>query len=164
MLSLFLSAIAYVLLEIVSWILHLIYLVRISMLVDTIRSKDELLSLRMRDYEYVIAEIFKRRGYKVRMSREFADGGNGLVLNDLCYVVAKKESYHHLLEVEHARKLSKHMQDNRICRGMIITLGDFKPNTKLFCHLNVITCINGNQLFEMLKEVQALNPTPVKLP
>lgn len=164
MMYLFFFIIAYVLFEIVSHIVHLIYLVRISMLVDSIHSKDDLLFLSMKDYEYVIAEVFKRSGYKVRMSRLFADGGNGLVLNELYYVVAKKDAYHHMMEVEHARKLTKHMRDNEIYRGMLITLGDFKPNTRRYCHLNVITCINGNQLLKMLKDVQNLSPASVKLP
>lgn len=56
------------------------------------------------------------------------------------------------------------MQDNDIYRGMIITLGDFKPNTRNYCHMHVITCINGNQLLQMLKKVQSLNPVSIKLP
>ena len=56
-----------------------------------------------------------------------------------------------MIEIEQAKKLIKHMQDNEIYRGMIITLGDFKANTRNFCHMNVITCVNGNQLLQMLK-------------
>lgn len=162
MMYLFLFLTTWVVFELVCRIIHLIYLVRISILVDTINSKDDLLLLTMQDYEYVIAEVFKRSGYKVRMSRHFADGGNGLILNDLYYVVAKKQACHHLIEVEQARKLTKHMRDNDIYRGMIITLGDFKPSTRNYCHMNVITCINGNQLLEMLKKVQFLNPVSAK--
>ncbi|NLO40677.1 MAG: restriction endonuclease [Ruminiclostridium sp.] len=164
MMYLFLFLTAWVLLEIISRILHVVYLVRISMLVDSIGNKQDLLFLSLQDYEYVIAEVFRRSGYKVRMSKKFADGGNGIILNDLHYVVARKEAYHHLIEVEQARKLTKHMQDNEIYRGMIITLGDFKPSTRNYCHINVITCIDGNQLLQMLKKVQSLNPISIKFP
>jgi len=91
MMYLFFFLTTWVVFELVCRIIHLIYLVRISILVDTINSKDDLLLLTMQDYEYVIAEVFKRSGYKVRMSRHFADGGNGLILNDLYYVVAKSK-------------------------------------------------------------------------
>lgn len=155
--------IAWLSIALIRQILHLVYLVRISMLLDTIHEKDDLLFLSMKDYEYVIAEIFKRNGYKVRMSNHFGDGGNGLILNDRYYVVTKKDAYHHMIEIEQAKKLIKHMQDNEIYRGMIITLGDFKANTRNFCHMNVITCVNGNQLLQMLKKVQSLSPQPVKL-
>ena len=164
MMYLFFLLTAWVLFEIVNRILHVVYLVRISMLVDSIDNKQDLLFLSLQDYEYVICEVFKRSGYRVRMARHFADGGNGMILNDLYYVVARKEAYHHLIEVEQARKLTKHMQDNDIYRGMIITLGDFKPNTRNYCHMNVITRINGNQLMQMLKKVQSLNPLSAKLP
>ena len=164
MMYLFLFLTAWVLLEIISRILRIVYLVRISMLVDSIGNKQDLLFLSLQDYEYVIAEVFRRSGYKVRMSKKFADGGNGIILNDLHYVVARKEAYHHLIEVEQARKLTKHMQDNEIYRGMIITLGDFKPSTRNYCHINVITCIDGNRLLQMLKKVQSLNPISIKFP
>lgn len=156
-LYLFFIAIVCVLYELVSGILHLVYLVKINTLVDTIKKKDDLLFLKLKDYEHVIAEVFRRNGYKTRMSDHFGDGGNGIILNDLYYVVVKKESYHHLVEIEQAKKLIKHMQDNNIHRGMIITLGDFKRNTESFCHTNVITCVNGNQLLQMLRDAQSLS-------
>ncbi|NLM11025.1 MAG: restriction endonuclease [Clostridiaceae bacterium] len=143
--------------ELVSWIIHIYYLVKISLLADNIECKDDLLYLKLKDYEYVIAEVFRRQGYKVQMSDHFGEGGNGIILNDIYYVIVRKESYHNLVEIEQAKKLVKHMRDNNIHRGMIITLGDFKSNTKNYCHMNVIKCINGDQLIQMFKSVQALS-------
>jgi restriction system protein len=164
MLYFFTLIIAWFTYEVISRVVHLLYLVKISILVDSIKRKDDLLFLRTKDYEYVIAEVFKRTGYKVRMSSHFGDGGAGLILNDLYYVIARKEAYHHLVEIEQAKKLIKHMQDNNIYRGMIILLGDFKLNTKNLCHIHSIKCINGNQLLQMIKEVQVVKPVSVKLP
>ncbi len=65
------------------------------------------------------------------------------------------------MEIEQAKKLAKHMRENGIYRGMLITLGDFKNNTKNFCHLNVIKCINGNQLLQMCKDVQSSGILPL---
>ncbi|HZK27596.1 MAG TPA: restriction endonuclease [Thermoclostridium sp.] len=150
----FLIAIAFIFYEVVSFIVHIIYLVKISSIVDSIDSKYDLLLLKLKDYEYTIAEAFRRQGYRVQLSDHFGDGGNGIILNDLYYVVVKKVSYHSLIEIEQAKKLIKHMMGNDIHRGMIITLGDFKTNTKNYCHTNVINCINGDQLLQMIKNVQ----------
>jgi len=147
--------------ELAKRIYHIIYLVRISLLFDTINSKEDLLFLRNKDFEYVVAEIFKRMGYRVRMSDHFGEGGTGIILNDILYVQARKERYQHLMEIEQAKKLAKHMRENGIYRGMLITLGDFKNNTRNFCHLNVIKCINGNQLLQMCKDTQGLGTLPL---
>lgn len=135
---------------------ELIYYIKISFLVDKIEYKDDLLFLRTKDFEHVIAEVFRRNGYKVRLSNHFGEGGTGIILNELYYVLAKKERYHHLLEVEYVKKLKHHMDNNSIYRGMVITLGDFKINTRNYCHINVITCINGDQLLQMCKDVKGL--------
>ncbi|HAA24875.1 MAG TPA: restriction endonuclease [Ruminiclostridium sp.] len=160
-LFLILIMLTWFLMELARRIYHIVYLVRISLLFDSINSKEDLLFLRKRDFEYVVAEIFKRSGYRVRMSDHFGEGGTGIILNDILYVQARKERYQHLMEIEQAKKLAKHMRENGIYRGMLITLGDFKNNTKNFCHLNVIKCINGNQLLQMCKDVQSSGILPL---
>ncbi len=129
-----------------------LYSVKISMLVDKIQCKDDLIFLRVKDYENVIAEIFRRKGFKVCLSDHFGEGGTGIILNDLYYVLARKERYP--VEIEFAKKLCRHMRNNSIYKGIIVTLGDFKANTRNYCHTNVITCIGGNQLLQMCKNVQ----------
>ena len=127
----FLIIVTVVFYEVVSFIVHIVYLVKISSMVDNINSKYDLLLLRLKDYEYCIAEVFRRQGYRVQLSNHFGDGGNGIILDDIYYVIVNKVSFHNLVEIEQAKKLIKHMSDNDIHRGMIITLGDFKTNTKL---------------------------------
>jgi len=146
---------------VVSWITHICYLVKISILVDNIGCMDDLLYMRVKDLEYAVAEVFRRKGFRIRMSDHFADGGNGIILDEIYYVIVRKDSFHGLVELEHAKKLAKHMRDNNIYRGMIITLSDFKANTKNYCHKNVIKCINGTELFQMIKSVQRLSALSV---
>ena len=95
------------------------------------------------------------------MLDRFGEGGNGIILDDLYYVLAKKDGFHHLIEVEQAKKLIKHMQDDGICKGMIVTLGNFKQSTEAFCYTHVIKCINGNQLLQMCKEVRDISPVSI---
>lgn len=157
----FLILVSIILFELVSWIIHICYIIKINLLVDNIKDKDDLLYLKLKDYEFAIAEVFRRQGYKVKMSDHFGEGGNGIILNDIYYVIARKESYHNLVEIEQAKKLIKHMKDNDIHRGIIVTLGDFKTNTKNYCYTNVIKCINGDQILQMFKDVQALSTESV---
>lgn len=160
-LYIFLFLVVMIVYELVNWIIHICYMIKISILVDNIESRDDLLYLKLKDFEYAIAEVFRRQGYKVQMSDHFGEGGNGIILNDIYYVIVRKESYHNLVEIEQAKKLIKHMRNNNIHRGMIITLGDFKANTKNYCHTNVVKCINGEQLLQMFKSVQALSTQSV---
>lgn len=147
--------------EIISRIIHILYLVKISFLVDGIKCRDDLLYLKLKDFEYAVAEVFRRQGHKVRMSSHFGEGGTGIILDETYYVMVRKDSFHNLVEIEQAKKLAKHMRDNKIYRGMIITLGDFKANTKNYCHTNVIKCINGDELLRMFKSVQRLSAQSV---
>ena len=153
---LFLIMISVTVYQLACFVSHICYMAKIGYIADNIRCKDDLLYLKLRDYEHVIAEIFRRQGYKVQMSDHFGEGGTGIILDGVYYVIARKESYNSLVEIEQAKKLVKHMRDNNIHRGIIITLGDFKGNTKNYCHMHVIKCINGDQLIQMLRSVQAL--------
>lgn len=153
----FLILVTLIFYELACFVFHICYLVKISLLVDGIKCRDDLLYLKLKDFEYAIAEVFRRQGYKVQMSDHFGEGGTGIILDNIYYVIVRKENYHNLVEVELAKKLTKHMRDNNIHRGMIITLGDFKANTKRYCHMNVIKCINGEQLVQMFKSVHSLS-------
>ena len=85
-----------------------------------------------------------------------------MILNDVIFVELWKNAPGHLIEIETAIKLAYCMRRASVYRGMLVTLGDFKRNTRLFCHKYVIQCVNGDQLVEMLREVQA--PTlPLKI-
>ena len=53
----FLIIVTVVFYEVVSFIVHIVYLVKISSMVDNINSKYDLLLLRLKDYEYCIAEV-----------------------------------------------------------------------------------------------------------
>jgi restriction system protein len=123
-------------------------------LLEHINSREELLYLHFKDFLQVIIEVLKRKGYKVRITDKCGEEGNGLILNGRQYVEVWKHSINQIVDVEAAMKLARCMQVNSTHRGMLITLGDFKQNTRVYCHKNVIECINGEQLLEMCKEVQ----------
>jgi len=137
---------------------HIAYSIKINNILEGINDKDDLDQIGFRDFVYLMMEVFRRKGYKVRMTDKCGEENNGLILNDLQYVEVIKFPVNKIIEVETAMKLARCMQLNSIYRGMIITLGDFKQNTRAFCHKNVIECINGDKVLEICKEVQKRKP------
>ena len=137
---------------------HIAHSIRINNLLEGINSKDDFIQIGFKDFVYLMMEVFRRKGYKVRMTNKCGEENNGLILNDLQYVEVIKFPLDKKIEVETAMKLARCMQLNSIYRGMIVTLGDFKQNTRIFCHKNVIECINGDKVLEMCKEVQKRKP------
>lgn len=140
--------------EIFTIIQRIIYKIKINRLLESINTKEDLLHMPFKDFFHVIAEVFKRKGYTVQFTDKCGEERNGLILNDIQYVEMWKHSLTQLVEMEAAMKLANCMQRNSIYRGMLITLGDYKQNAKLFCHKNVIEYINGDQILEMCKGVQ----------
>ncbi|OGO80469.1 MAG: hypothetical protein A2Y21_11300 [Clostridiales bacterium GWC2_40_7] len=128
--------------------------IRINGLLETINTIEDLEYIRFMDFLKLTAEVYKRKGYTVRVTDKCGEEGNGLILNDKQYVEIWKHGLNHAVDCEAAMKLAKCMRSNSIYRGILITLGDFKQNTRMYCHKNVIECINGEQLISMFKEVQ----------
>jgi restriction system protein len=144
------------LIKIFTTVKNLLYKMKMNKLLDTITEKEDLLYLRFKDYMYIIMEIFRRKGYLVKFTNNCGIDGSGLKLklDSILYAEVWKHGLNQVVEVELAMNLAKCMQSNSIYRGILITLGDFKLNTKAFCHKNVIECINGDQLLNMCKEAQ----------
>ena len=132
----------------------ILYKIKINRLLENINSKEDLMFMSMKCFWGVVNEVFKRKGYDTEFTDKCGEEENGLILNETQYVEMWKHSLTQLVEIESAMKLANCMRRNSIYRGMLITLGDYKLNTKSFCHRNVIECINGDQLLEMCKEVQ----------
>lgn len=137
---------------------NIVYSIKINNLLESINDKDDLSQIGFGDFVYLMMEVFRRKGYKVKMTDKCGEENNGLILNNLQYVEVIKFPLNKRIEVETAMKLARCMQLNSIYRGMIVTLGDFKQNTRSFCHKYVIECINGDKVLEMCKEVQKRRP------
>jgi len=137
---------------------YIAYSIKINNLLESINDKNDLIQIGFRDFVYLMMEVFRRKGYRVKMTDKCGEESNGLILNNLQYVEVIKFPFEKKIEVETAMKLARCMQLNSIYRGMIVTLGDFKQNTRSFCHKNVIECINGDKVLEMCKEVQKRRP------
>lgn len=139
---------------------HIFDRVKTDILLERIQDKNDLLYMDFKDFINVTAEVLKRKGYKVRATNRCGEDNNGLEIDGLQFAEVFKIGVNRLMEVESAMKLAWCMRINSIHRGQIITLGDFKKNTRAFCHMHVISCINGDQFLAMCKEVQRSNAVP----
>ena len=140
----------------------MLYAGKIRGLLERVSTKEQLLRTGEKDILNMLALMFRKMGYKVEKTDLCGECLNGLILNDVIFVELWKNAPGHLIEIETAIKLAYCMRRASVYRGMLVTLGDFKRNTRLFCHKYVIQCVNGDQLVEMLREVQA--PTlPLKI-
>ena len=142
----------------VYWSLVIIYIVyfkiKTNRILENINTIEDLQYIPFRVFLHLVAEVFRRKGYSVKITDKCGEEGNGLILDNMRFVEIWRRALNHKVDCEAAMKLAKCMQSNSIYRGMLITLGDFKHNTKMFCHKNVIECIDGEQLLSMFKEVR----------
>jgi restriction system protein len=134
--------------------------IKTGMLLERIRDKYDLLYLDFRDYVNVVAEALRRKGHSVRITDCCGEDGNGLEIDGNQYAEVLKTNLNDLVEVETAMKLAWCMRTHSIYRGRIIALGDFRQNTRTFCHNHVISCMNGDGLLAMCKEVQRKKAVP----
>lgn len=135
----------------------LVYQAKINSLLQSVEVRDDLIFINFKDLINLVAEIYRRKGYKVEFTDKCGEEGNGLLLNNKLFVEVWKNGVNHPVELETAMKLSNHMQKNSIYRGILISTSDFKINTKSFCHKNVIECVNSNQILAILREIQNKN-------
>lgn len=143
---------------IINLILGIIYRMKIAKILETINAKEDLLFLDCRDFVNLVAEVFRRKGCVVEITDKCGEDGNGLIINGTKLAEVWKHGPRQAVNVEAGMKLAKCMSSNSIYKGMLITLGNFKPITKHFCYANVIECVGGERLLQMCKEVQRKVP------
>lgn len=147
----------FTLLQISISIREIFYKIKINRIIKVINTKEDLQNLNLKEYTSVVITVLRLSGYRVRDTAACGIDGSGFKLNGIQFTEIWKHGIHQIVDVELAMNLAKCMQVNSIYRGMIITLGDFKPCTRIFCQKNVIECINGDQLLNMLKEARNTN-------
>jgi len=127
---------------------------RIVSLLDSVRCKDDFLYMSEKEFTGVITLMLTRKGYKVEATDRCGEQEGGLFINGVIFAEMHKESLSHLIEKETAMKLSQCMRESGIYRGMLITTGDYRNSTRLYCGRNVIECLNGDRLLDMCRDVQ----------
>ena len=109
------------------------------------------------EFEELVYEIFRQRGYAVAEKRVGIDGGVDLVIqinNDITFVLCKQWK-EQKVDVAAVVELHEVMETENAQHGIVITSGIFTPAALDFSLGKKLLLINGDDLYQM---VQALTP------
>lgn len=132
-----------------------------SGLIEKQKDLDTLGQLSWREFEQIVGEAFRRRGYFVLENPGVgADGGVDLRLrkNGKKVYVQCKNWKSRRVGVSIVRELYGVMRDKDADEGVVVTYGSFTPEAHTFAKGKPIQLIGGSALIQMIKEVQANPP------
>ena len=137
---------------------------RRSKRLDWQRSIDDLRRLSPGAFEQTIADLFRRRGYRVDEVGGAGDGGVDLVLrrdgdNSIAHLVQCKRYTSWKVGVAEVREFYGAMaaQQSR-CEGIFVTCGRYSADARAFAVGKPIRLIDGNELLAMLVSTNPIAP------
>lgn len=124
---------------------------------DSQKDIDSIRALGWKDFEELVGEAYRRKGYSVGENQGGGpDGGVDLVL--------RKEGVTTLVQCKHwktlkvgvkvVRELFGVMTAHGAGRGMVLISGEFTKDAVAFAKSNAIELVNGSKLLAMISEVQ----------
>lgn len=127
-------------------------------LVDRQTGLESLRATGWKDFEFLVAEAFRRQGYQADCSMDTgADGGVDIVL--------RRDGRTSLVQCKRWRQVSVGgpvvremfglLHDQRADHAFIVSTGEFTPDARAFAAGKPMTLINGTQLWEMVRSVQS---------
>lgn len=132
-------------------------------LVDGQSGIDSLLTLSWQEFEQFVGEAYRRQGYRVfERGGAGADGGIDLELRskDKTLVVQCKRWRSRTIGVELVRELYGAMVGEGAHGAIFVTSGSFTPDAINFARDKPIKLVDGRELTEMLRGIQAKAPSP----
>ncbi|SOZ34176.1 restriction endonuclease [Cupriavidus neocaledonicus] len=129
--------------------------------VAAVRSGDALRQMTWRDFERLVGEVFRMRGYGVvETGGSGADGGIDLRLRkggELALVQCKQWRAYKV-PVTVVRELYGVMAAQGAAQGYVVTSGQFTPDARAFASGRNIELIDGEALIALVKRVRAAAP------
>lgn len=129
-------------------------------LLDTVTasaSASSLNTMSWREFEMLVGEGFRQKGYQVKeLGGDGPDGGVDLVLTkgNETFVVQCKQWKAYRVSVDVVRELYGVMAAKGAAGGFVVTSGTFTADALEFAKGRNLTLMDGNQLFAMLHAVQ----------
>jgi restriction system protein len=119
----------------VSGLLDAMNLIRATYL-EPVHPREELLSIAPRDFEFVVAELFRRMDYQVSVTQQCCDGGFDLRLNKndagrIETSIVECKRYTKNVPVKEMRSLLGVVERDGFTRGLIVTTAGFTHTTRL---------------------------------
>lgn len=137
---------------------------RTRRLLDTRTGLESIAALGWRDFERLVGEAFRRRGYSVEETGlGCADGGIDLILrrDGRRILVQCKQWRRQRVPVNVVREMYGLMAHHRADEVRIAALGGFTPDAERFAEGKRIALIDGPTLLGMIEEARAVNPDVV---
>jgi restriction system protein len=125
--------------------------------VTSSRSADALDAMSWREFELLVGEAFRLRGYKVEeQGGAQADGGVDLVLrkDGETFLVQCKQWKAFKVGVEIVRELFGVMAAKGATGGFVVTSGTFTAASEDFARGRNIMLVDGTQLFDMIRQAK----------
>ena len=174
MLARMLPSIAWVAVGLVlaAWIAAEIAKLRQRRLLDRQQNLDTIRALTWRQFEQLVAEAYRRRGYRVELvDRPASDGGVDVVLRDDRgrWLVQCKHYKARRVGVRPVRELLGVVASEGAAGGIVVTAGSFTPDAQAFARDNAIELVDGPALADLVQEPRdrtdepattAAEPTP----
>lgn len=133
---------------------------RTRRLLDTRTGLESIAALGWRDFERLVGEAFRRRGYSVEETGlGGADGGVDLILrrDGRRILVQCKQWRRERVPVNVVREMYGLMAHHRADEVRIAALGGFTPDAERFAEGKRIELIDGSALLAMIEEGRAVN-------
>ena len=127
-------------------------------LLDTQTGLDSLSAMDWRQFEMLVGEAFRRRGYQVEETGlGGADGGIDLILrkNGKTELVQCKQWRTRQVKVPTVREMWGLAAHHRANGVKIVCVGNYTADAAAFAEGKNIELINGSQLLELVRDVQA---------
>lgn len=118
-------------------------------------------------FEGLVAEFFRRRGYAVQQTGgDGPDGGVDLVLKkgSDTYLVQCKQWKAYKVGVQPVRELYGVMAARGAAGGFVITSGEFSAEAKAFARGLNIQLFDGARLHQLIREARAIRESPLRDP
>lgn len=108
-----------------------------SLVEKVAQNPDILYTIQPREFEEMVCELFERKGYKVKLTKQTHDGGKDIIiLNDsmlgdlIFYAECKRFSKNHPVEVSLVRELFGVVEADRATAGIMVTTSYYTEEAK----------------------------------
>ncbi|MFB2348490.1 restriction endonuclease [Priestia megaterium] len=126
-------------------------------------SIDSLLTLSSLEFERLIAKLYRKIGYEVKLTKSTRDGGKDIIAEnktigrkELLFIECKR--YKNKVGIDHIRKLLGVVIDQKVTKGILIGASGFSRDAMNFANKNSnLELIGGQELLNLLDEYLGKN-------
>lgn len=125
-----------------------------------LQREDRIYQLSPREFEEIVAEIFRKQGFDVILTQETRDGGSDIIATHdmgnipfMVLVECKKYGPNNKVGVSLVRSLLGVQTDQKANKAVLVTTSSFTRDAKIFAERqkHLITLVDCNELLKMMR-------------